>query len=360
MLSDVTFVNEIEMQKPVEEQTSTASDYRRYTLSMLGLLLAFNFAVGAVILAVTTLNVMSDRDGFWKRFGSSRFHLQDQLARLSGGSYSLSFGTSRSNQLSEELVGRPLLNMSYVYGNPSVVADLLDRLTDEQWRNVDKLYFLVDLHTLDAARHVREIEELLDDNSLAGAWWSALTSYGFDALVGSIRSVVWNLVGGHRYYIAEDGNVVDVSNRRYNGILSIQACWIDAKKRKLDAAASLARIATISKRHGVDTVFYTGIFTPGYAISEYEFIRRHAEVVLQHIGEFHMFYFVPEISTDFSLFVDESHLTPKGFKRLFRLDWRDYLVDQSTVSARLNVIQSGLSFVDSSSERRACSKQLTR
>ncbi len=69
------------------------------------------------------------------------------LRELGERPYDLVFGTSRSAMLTDEQLGRPVLNLYPIYGNPEAVLAFLQKLDETQWRNVGEVWYALDVAT---------------------------------------------------------------------------------------------------------------------------------------------------------------------------------------------------------------------
>ena len=58
----------------------------------------------------------------------------------------LFFGSSRIQQLSDSIVGDSILNLNYIYKDPSSIYNFLKKLDKTHWKNIEKVYVFLDFH----------------------------------------------------------------------------------------------------------------------------------------------------------------------------------------------------------------------
>ncbi len=132
--------------------------YRRYAaIAIAGaaamLFALFVFAEGVALIGTDVLPAKN-----WRRLDTHQMLLRHQLNTLRESSHIVVFGTSRNNMLSPEYLKRPALNLNYVYGTPREILKCLRSLDPQQIRNIEKIYMLVDYHTLEKGRYPRELD----------------------------------------------------------------------------------------------------------------------------------------------------------------------------------------------------------
>ena len=123
--------------------------YRRYAATAIAgaaamLIALFVFAEGVALIGTDVFPAKN-----WRRLDTHQMLLRHQLNTLRKSPHVLVFGTSRNNMLSPEYLQRPVLNLNYVYGTPREILKCLRALDPQQIRNIEKIYVLVDYHTLE-------------------------------------------------------------------------------------------------------------------------------------------------------------------------------------------------------------------
>jgi hypothetical protein len=83
-----------------------------------------------------------------KFFYTSEFETTKLFNTLKKDKYSLVFGTSRSQQLYTDGTTIDILNFAALYGNSINVLEFLKQLNNNQIKNINKIYYLVDDHCL--------------------------------------------------------------------------------------------------------------------------------------------------------------------------------------------------------------------
>jgi len=68
--------------------------------------------------------------------------------KLKEKKHTLVFGTSRSHLIDSTMLQKDVLNLHSIHGRPDSVYSFLDQLNHKQLSNIDEIFYLVDIHTV--------------------------------------------------------------------------------------------------------------------------------------------------------------------------------------------------------------------
>jgi hypothetical protein len=80
-----------------------------------------------------------------KKFFYTKEYSRKQYEALKKKKYVLVFGTSQIHRISSKMLGKDLLNMHNLYGEPGDILNFLYQLDQKQISNIDEIFYLIDL-----------------------------------------------------------------------------------------------------------------------------------------------------------------------------------------------------------------------
>lgn len=310
--------------------------YRRYgTIAMAGaaamLVLLFVFAEGVSLIGSDILPAAN-----WRRLDSHQMLLRHQLNRLRASPHVVVFGTSRNNMLSPDYLQRPVLNLNYVYGTPREILKCLRALDAQQLANIERIYVLVDYHTLEKGRYPREL-----DLSFAAYAKDAFNNFTLRRARVALNTILINLGMPYPYYVSGNGYVVPASPDASTGFEVPQRF---DRNFRLDAADELKELNAFLQQNKIAAVFYTPTL-PTEIVQAFgeDFIARFTRVLADALGSYYQLIYVPEISGSARNFSDDSHLNGTGYRKLHReTDWNKYLTTPANADGRIAQLKAAL------------------
>ena len=188
-----------------------------------------------------------------KIFASSVLTIDRYLKQLSEKKYTLIFGTSRSNLISSEQFGGPVLNLHVVYGNPYSVSGFLERLEGGHLKNVSEIYYLLDFFTFDG---VERAHKKIEYKSLLDRFMYRFSNLGnyFWVAISTVKS---NLISDYSYYITIDGsrkNVADSEREPEFRLIHGLELYTNIT---FDALEQLGMIEKFCKRNNLKITYFT-------------------------------------------------------------------------------------------------------
>lgn len=310
--------------------------YRRYAaIAIAGaatlIVLLFVFAEGVALIGTDIIRAPN-----WKRLDTHQMFLQHQLNKLRSGPHILVFGTSRNNMLSPEYLNRPVINVNYVYGTPRAILKCLRTLDEQQIRNVEKVYMLVDYHTLEKGRYQRDI-----DHSFVGYLRETAANFTLHRARVAINTIGINLGMPYPYYLSSDGYVVPASADAHTDFGVPQR---PDRNFRFDAADELKELQRFLAETGIQAVYYTSTL-PTKILQAWgeDLVARYMRVLADTVGSHYQLIYVPEISGNERNFSDESHLNGIGYRKLYvETDWNKYLTTPANVEGRIAQLKAAL------------------
>ncbi len=310
--------------------------YRRYgTIAMAGaaamLVLLFVFAEGVSLIGTDAVPARN-----WRRLDSHQMLLRHQLNTLRESPHVVVFGTSRNNMLSPAYLNRPVLNLNYVYGTPREILKCLRALDPRQIRNIEKIYMLVDYHTLEKGRYPREL-----DLSFFAYARDAFRNFTLHRVRVALNTLAINLGMPYPYYVSGDGYVVPASADASTGFEVAQRF---DRNFRLDAADELKELNGFLQQNKIPAVFYTPTL-PTEIVQAFgeEFISRFTRALADALGGYYQLIYVPDISGNARNFSDDSHLNGAGYRKLhLETDWAKYLVTPASADERVAQLKAAL------------------
>ena len=79
-------------------------------------------------------------------YKSNQIKQETSLKKLHHEKYSIIFGSSRIQQLSDSIVGDSILNLNYIYARPDSIYNFLKKLDKTHWKNIEKVYVFLDFN----------------------------------------------------------------------------------------------------------------------------------------------------------------------------------------------------------------------
>jgi hypothetical protein len=295
------------------------------------LVLLFVFAEGVSLIGTDVLPLRN-----WKRLDSHQMLLRHQLNTLRTGPHVLVFGTSRNNMLSPDYLKRPVLNLNYVYGTPREILKCLRSLDAQQLRNIEKVYMLVDYHTLEKGRYPREL-----DLSFTAYARDAFNNFTLRRAGIALNTILVNLGMPYPYYVSGNGYVVPANPDASTGFEVAQRF---DRNFRLDAADELKELKAFLEQHKIAAVFYTSPL-PKEIVQAFgaDFIARYTRTLADALGSYYQLIYVPEISDSGRNFSDDSHLNGTGYRKFYlETDWSKFLTTPANAEARVAQLRATL------------------
>lgn len=280
-----------------------------------------------------------------KKFASHNTLVPFRLAEtLRERTSDLVFGNSRSGKISPAMTGRPLLNFSNsIYGRPVDIVHFLSHLDEAQIKNIDRVFFLLDIEFDRTSERVVE----LNFNDGKGHLLEALSSLNFSLLRHSLKTLQHNLGQVwerstinefHRdgYAIGHHETPHVFSSEEY-GTLDDQLFDFDEA-----SLASLKKVDEFCESRGIEVFFYFPAINDAYLskINLKSFATFQAKV-LETIGGFYDLTHLPGLSNDLTRSVDFHHLDSQAVATsLKHLDESMYVDSRNKMEANFQTYQS--------------------
>lgn len=290
---------------------------------------------GLLFLFSTTVDLIGTDvipvDG-WKRLSSNSFVLQHQLDKLRSHRYILVFGTSRNNMLSADYLHAPTLNLNFVYGEPGEILSCLRMLDQTQLRNIEKVFVLVDYHTLEKNRFRHPLR--------LGAWdylSELIETFSLQKVSKSFETVAINLGAPYAYYLSEDGNLVPGYAKSMAAIVFSDPIRMSFR---LDAVDDLKALNAFLIENKVPAVFYLPTLPVELirALNR-DVIERFVRAAVSAVPRLFQLIYVPEVSSNTLLFSDDSHLNAAGYRKLYlETDWNKFLMTPDNIETNIRRI----------------------
>lgn len=316
--------------------TNPRISYRRYgTIATAGaavmLVLLFAFAEGVSLIGTDAVPAPN-----WRRLDAHQMLLRHQLNKLRTSPHVVVFGTSRNNMLSPAYLNRPTLNLNYVYGTPREILKCLRSLDPQQIRNIEKIYMLVDYHTLESGRYPREL-----DLSFSAYVKDKFTNFTLHRVRTALNTVAINLGMPYPYYVSGDGYVVPASPDASTGFEVAQRF---DRNFRLDAVSELTELKGFLQQSKIPAVFYTSTL-PAEIVQAFgeDFVARFTHTLADTLGSYFHLMYVPDISANARNFSDDSHLNGTGYRKLhLETDWNKYLTTPANAHERIALMKAAL------------------
>jgi len=273
------------------------------------------------VLAVPAVYVTLDPfDEFGWRSPNRPVHAHTPLTairlteRLERAPHSLVFGTSRTQQISSELMGEPLLNLHTVYGNPRDIVRFLQSLPEAARNNIVRIYVLADLQTFERTYLEPDID--FRATPIERAVYRMRKFSAVD-VVGLVREF-GRMIRGAPYRLADDGALVPDQIARFAGAVPTLAASYAGLG--FAHAPNLASIQRFAEAIGRPVLFFTPTLSRAFVeAAGCRFFDAYRRAVTQAVGDVRDLLYVPGISDNNALFVDESHLNRDGLRKLLPL-----------------------------------------
>jgi len=259
--------------------------------------------------------------GPWNRhrFFYSRASARVLSERLGeGGKYALVFGTDRVRLASSEVLGRPVLNFFSLDGNPACALGFLRGLGPGQWRNVERIYFLLDIESFAGDPGCRLPIRM---DSPREAFLYSLNGFGMDKLIDAARTVWRNLRGGYDFYMEEDGSRVSLSEPPFDpsGFEMTDQNLAPRLFFSAQAAKALEGIEDIAREKQVPIVYFTLPLSDVFLRSlDFSLLAEMRRDWLKRIDRFYDLIYWAGVSEDHSWFHEASDLNSRGMRKVFR------------------------------------------
>jgi hypothetical protein len=284
------------------------SPHRSYLVSLLG---CFAILAGLLAALLVWVDPYAERQGGqFKTFVASTMTVRKFMRMLEERPRILVFGTSRSRLLDSDVLGGDMINLHALYGNPKAVRDFLSRLNDRQLGNIREVYYLLDRHTFEGDAY-RDTLDYTSAVEILGAWLGRGGNYVRDAL----DKVFLNVRGGWNYEIRDNGASRFVTDPVFDGRSRTTP---EHRVTTSDAIAALAEVAAILHAHGISVHFFTPPLPQEYwPLMDMDGYQAQMRAFASVLDEFTDMTVLDGVSTERSLFEDNSHLNMAGTRRVF-------------------------------------------
>ena len=256
----------------------------------------------------------------WKSNKMSINQVKIILNKLNSKKGILLFGTSRTNLVSSEILRTNIYNMHFIYSHPKDVGLFLEKLNTKQIDNIDKIYFLIDYHTLEK-KYLRENDINVYFEKQTNLQWALnkLKNLDHKKIFESLNFIFNGLIGNYDYYVNEEGSVISNKEIKWDGGSPTKKEHFN--EYKFENYFYLNRIENFAKQNNIEIIFFTPIY-PAKFFDKFEikldyFLRK----ILSNIDNLYFFMYEKSISNNQEYFIDESHLNYVGIQKWFDLDW---------------------------------------
>lgn len=221
--------------------------------------------------------------------------------------HALIFGTSRTNSVSEDNIGKEVLNFSSsLYCRPADVYYFLQHLSSKQKTNVSEIYLLIDPQCFYPYKSIYQNIVLEFDFSYI---LNTLKHISRDKCLRAISTVIRN-VSDNNGYVNENGVVVHAKHPPYNPSLK------ELEEEKNGASyvydeetiEYLRKINVFCTENKIPITFFTGIFNHYYLRQlNFQNFANFLTKVLDKIPCLYSFLYLEDVSNNLSHFYDFGH-----------------------------------------------------
>jgi len=219
--------------------------------------------------------------------------------------FNLIFGTSRSHLVSSKMLSYQTLNLHSIYGYPSNVEHFLFSLNEKQLKNINKIYYLIDLHTL----NINNQNKLINYNDTIEIRYNQIKGLVFINIKELISNIFNNYVKQATSYLDQKHGYSIMQNTQTSTPHSYfnNFKFTDSQTYNLDIVKKIIKIQNFCYKHNVKIVFLTPTF-PMETLNlmnldkEYNKINFLLENGLEKIE---VLYYIPNIS---DLIIDKKYL----------------------------------------------------
>ncbi len=271
----------------------------------------------------------------WKSNKMSINQIKIILNKLNYKKGVLLFGTSRTNLVSSEILRTNTYNMHYIYSHPKDVGSFLERLNTKQIENIDKIYFLIDYHTLEKKYFIENDINVFFEKQTNLEWTlNKLKILNQKKIFESLNFIFNGLTGNYDYFINNEGSVISKKEIKWDG-------GSPTKKEhfndyKFENYFYLTKIENFAKQNNIEVLFFTPIypkkFFDKFEIKLDNFLRK----ILSNIDNLYFFMYEKNISNNQEYFIDESHLNYVGIQKWFDLDWNNKSINNYNFKEKIN------------------------
>ena len=271
----------------------------------------------------------------WKSNKMSINQVKLILNKLNSKKGILLFGTSRTNLVSSEILRTKTYNMHYIYSYPKDVGSFLEKLNNKQINNIDKIYFLIDYHTLEK-KYNRENDINVYFESQTNKEWTLnkLKNFNHRKIFDSFKFIYNGLTGEYDYYINDEGSVVSNKEVKWDGASPTKKEHFN--EYKFENYFYLKKIDNFAKQNNIEVLFFTPIY-PKEFFDKFEIrLETFLSKILSNINNLYFFMYEKDISNNREYFIDESHLNYVGIQKWFNLDWNDKNINNYNFKEKIN------------------------
>lgn len=227
---------------------------------------------------------------------------------LNEDKYIIVFGTSHSATISEELVNSKLINLSLsTYGNPSDVYYFLKGLNLRQLKNIKKIYYLLDWHTL---TDQNSIYSKINFNSTYDFLFYTVKNIDHEKLIRSFETVIKNLTKSNQTKILNNGVFVDIKEDKFipdtpyatSAAKRIKFTYSDKSLEYLD------KIDKLCKQNNIKIVYFKTVFSNLFLKKVvFNSLETHYRKILNTIDGLYSFIYMDNISNNLNYFSSDTH-----------------------------------------------------
>lgn len=220
--------------------------------------------------------------------------------------YTLVFGTSRSNHISDKFLQTPILNFSSsLYGRPTDVLFFLKHLSNEQRKNISEIYYLVDLGCMIDSHYNTDPSRFTFDY-----YFKTILSLSRKKLLRSFNTIMRNLFDKGGYYIDHHGAVVtrvfsDYEPTKEDLEHNRNAYYFSCEEKAMDA---LSEIDAFCRQNQIGITYFTDIFSSACLQHiNFDCLSTFLTKVTNHLPALYCMMYIPEYSCNFTNFYDRDH-----------------------------------------------------
>lgn len=249
------------------------------------------------------------------------------LKKLHHEKYSIIFGSSRIQQLSDSIVGDSILNLNYIYARPDSIYNFLKKLDKTHWKNIEKVYVFLDFHALSSKKYLVDVDEVFSKNLKFDFFFQILKFSNLSQVKNSILYLMEIVFDNQKVKYDEFG--VRITEKRiWSGINPVR---LNNNSYTYELGKFVGYIEKLCNDMKKEVVFLTPIVSKKYYEQHKDILNNFTSVILQNINEFYFFYYVKEISDNRQNFRDESHLNVDGMRKWFNIDWEKYKISREVM-----------------------------
>jgi hypothetical protein len=263
-----------------------------------------------------------------KKFGYTQYYSKYQYDKLKENKYSLIFGTSRSQKLSSDELNINLLNFHNIYGEPNGILNFLSQLNEIQIKNIDHIYYLVDLVAMrDEPNIINYKSNTFIDKIIHILPLSNLS------IKHTLRDLKYNILKNSIYYYIDKDGSFYLNDKNQSAILNKNKKHKASIKsiKKTKSIDTLIKLDRFCKKNKILITYYTPTNSDKMSINVETINFLWAELLNKGIDGFYELYYIDGISNNqlnnnYLNFTDETHLNYNSMNKVFK----DIVLDKNS------------------------------